>query len=56
MCRADLEQMNKNLKKSKGKVMLWCDGKSDSPKDSCNGSYKRSSPTARAANIIMTAN
>ena len=37
--------MNKNLKKSKGKVMLWCDSKSDSPKDSCNGSRKRSSPT-----------
>ena len=43
MCQADLEQMNETLKTSKGKVM-WCEGKSDSPKDSSTGNRKRSSP------------
>ena len=45
MCQADLDQMNETLKTSKGNVMLWCDGKSDSPKDSSTGNRKRSSPT-----------
>ena len=45
MCQADLDQMNETLKTSKPNVMLWCDGKSDSPKDSSTGNRKRSSPT-----------
>jgi hypothetical protein len=45
MCQVDLDQMNEMLKTSKGNLMLWCDGKSDSPKDSSTGNRKRSSPT-----------
>ena len=42
MCQTDLDQMSETLKR---KVMLWCDGKSDSPKDSSTGNRKCSSPT-----------
>ena len=53
MCQADLDQMNKTLKTSNGK-MLWCDGRSDSPKDSSTGNHKRSSPTEPPASINVS--
>ena len=46
MCQADLDQMDETLKASKGKIMLWCDGKkSDLPQNSSANSRKRASPT-----------
>ena len=46
MCQADLDQMNETLKASKGKIMLWCDGKkNDLPQNSSANSRKRASPT-----------
>ena len=33
MCQEDIETMNKNLTKSKGSFMLWCDARDQQPEE-----------------------